>query len=58
MGVRYYNKKVSPIAKDATKIASLLASFKFERETEIMESEIKILSEAQKVLNNIINRNK
>lgn len=57
-GVRIINKKVSPIAKDATKIASLLASFKFERETEIMESEIKILSEAQKVLNNIINRNK
>lgn len=57
-GIRIYNKKVSPIAKDATKIASLLASFKFERETEIRESEIKILSEAQKVLNNIINRNK
>jgi hypothetical protein len=57
-GIRIHNKKVSPIAKDATKIASLLASFKFERETEIMESEIKILSEAQKVLNNIINRNK
>ena len=58
MGVRYYNKKVSPIAKDATKIASLLASFKFERETEIIESEIKVLNEAQKVLSNIINRNK
>ena len=57
-GIRIYNKKVSPVAKDATKIASLLASFKFEIETEIMESEIKILSEAQKVLNNIINRNK
>ena len=57
-GIRIHNKKVSPIAKDATKIVSLLASFKFERETEIMESEMKILSEAQKVLNNIINRNK
>lgn len=57
-GIRIHNKKVSPIAKDATKIASLLASFKFERETEIMESEIKVLSEAQRVLNNIINRNK
>lgn len=57
-GIRIYNKKVSPVAKDATKIASLLASFKFERGTEIMESEIKILSEAQKVLGNIINRNK
>ena len=57
-GIRIHNKKVSPIAKDATKIASLLASFKFERGTEIMESEMKILSEAQKVLNNIINRNK
>lgn len=31
MGVRYYNNKTSPIAKDATKIASLLASFKFEK---------------------------
>ena len=57
-GIRIHNKKVSPIAKDATKITSLLASFKFERETEIMESEMKILSEAQKVLSNIINRNK
>lgn len=57
-GIRIHNKKVSPTAKDATKIASLLASFKFERETEIMESEIKVLSEAQRVLNNIINRNK
>ena len=57
-GIRIHNKKVSPVAKDATKIASLLASFKFERGTEIMESEIKILSEAQRVLNNIINRNK
>lgn len=57
-GIRIHNKKVSPIAKDATKIASLLASFKFERGTEIMESEMKILSEAQKVLNNIISRNK
>lgn len=57
-GIRIHNKKVSPIAKDATKIASLIASFKFERGTEIMESEIKVLSEAQRVLNNIINRNK
>lgn len=57
-GIRISNKKVSPIAKDATKIASLLASFKFERGTEIMESEMKILSEAQKVLSNIINRSK
>jgi hypothetical protein len=57
-GIRIYNKKMSPVAKDATKIASLIASFKFERGTEIMESEVKILSEAQKVLNNIINRNK
>ena len=57
-GIRIYNKKVSPVAKDATKIASSLASFKFERGTEIMESEMKVLSEAQKVLNNIINRNK
>ena len=57
-GIRIYNKKVSPVAKDATKIASLIASFKFERETEIMEFEVKILNEAQKVLNNIINRNK
>lgn len=56
--IRIHNKKVSPVAKDATKIASLLVSFKFERETEIMESEIKILSKAQKVLGNIINRNK
>ena len=57
-GIRIHNKKVSPIAKDATKIVSLLASFKFERGIEIMESEMKILSEAQKVLSNIINRNK
>ena len=57
-GIRIHNKKVSPIAKDATKIASLIASFKFERGTEIMESEEKVLSEAQKVLSNIINRNK
>ena len=28
-GIRIHNKKVSPIAKDATKIASLIASFKF-----------------------------
>lgn len=57
-GIRIHSKKVSPIAKDATKIASLLASFKFERGTEIMESEMKILSETQKVLSNIISRNK
>lgn len=57
-GIRIHNKKVSPVAKDATKIASLLASFKFERGTEIMESEMDILYEAQKVLSNIINRNK
>ena len=57
-GIRIHSNKLSPIVKDATKIASLLASFKFERETEIMESEMKILSETQKVLNNIINRNK
>ena len=57
-GIRIHNKKVSPVAKDATKIASLLASFKFERGTEIMESEEKVLSEAQKVLSSIINRNK
>ena len=57
-GIRIYNKKVSPIAKDATKIASLLASFKFERGVDIMKSEMDILYEAQKVLSNIINRNK
>lgn len=57
-GIRIHNKKVSPTAKDATKIASLLASFKFERGTDIMESEMKVLSEAQKVLSNIINRSK
>lgn len=57
-GIRIHNKKVSPIAKDATKIASLLASFKFERGDGIMKSEMDILYEAQKVLNNIINRNK
>lgn len=57
-GVRIINKKVSPIAKDATKIASLLASFKFERGEDIMKSEMDTLYEAQKVLNNIINRNK
>lgn len=57
-GIRIHNKKVSPIAKDATKIASLLASFKFERGVDIMKSEMDILSEAQKVLSNIINRNK
>ena len=59
MGViRIHNKKVSPVAKDATKIASLLISFKFEREEDIMKSELDILYEAQKVLINIINRNK
>ena len=57
-GIRIHSNKLSPIVKDATKIASLIASFKFERGTEIMESEMKILSETQKVLNNIINRNK
>lgn len=57
-GIRISNKKVSPIAKDATKIASLLASFKFERGDEITKSEMDTLYEAQKVLNNIINRNK
>ena len=57
-GIRIHNKKVSPIAKDATKIASLLASFKFERGVDIMKSEMDILYEAQKVLSNIINRNK
>lgn len=57
-GVRIHNKKISPVAKDATKIASLLASFKFERVEDIMKSEMDILYEAQKVLSNIINRNK
>lgn len=57
-GIRIHNKKVSPTAKDATKIASLLASFKFERGGDIMKSEMDILYEAQKVLSNIINRNK
>lgn len=57
-GIRIHNKKVSPVAKDATKIASLLASFKFERGVDIMKSEMDILYEAQKVLSNIINRNK
>ena len=57
-GIRIHNKKVSPVAKDATKIASLLASFKFERGKDIMKSEMDILYEAQKVLSNIINRNK
>ena len=57
-GIRIHNKKVSPIAKDATKIASLLSSFKFERGEYIMKSEMDILYEAQKVLSNIINRNK
>ena len=45
-GIRIHNKKVSPIAKDATKIASLLASFKFERGEDIMKSEMDILYEA------------
>lgn len=57
-GIRIHNKKVSPVAKDATKIASLLASFKFERGGDIMKSEMDTLYEAQKVLSNIINRNK
>lgn len=57
-GIRIHNKKVSPVAKDATKIASLLASFKFERGEDIMKSEMDILYEARKVLSNIINRNK
>lgn len=57
-GIRIHNKKVSPIAKDATKIASLIASFKFERGDGIMKSEMDILYEAQRVLSNIINRNK
>ena len=57
-GIRIHNKKVSPTAKEATKIASLLASFKFERGEDIMKSEMDILYEAQKVLSNIINRSK
>lgn len=56
--IRIHNKKTSPIAKDATKIASLLASFKFEFEGGITQSEMDTLYGAQKALSNIISRNK
>lgn len=57
-GIRIHNKKISPVAKDATKIASLIASFMFERGTEITSTEMEVLSKTNKTLSNIINRNK
>lgn len=58
MGVRVYNKKTSAIAKEATKIASLIASFMFERGGDINSSELESLSKANKALISIINKNK
>lgn len=55
-GIRIHNKKISPVAKDATKIVSLIASFMFERGAEITSTEMEVLSKTNKVLSNIISR--
>ena len=56
MGIRIIGKSKSPIAKEASKIVSSLASFKFERCDCYTPAEGDKLSEAIKVLTNISNR--
>ena len=56
MGIRFSGKSKSPIAKEALKIASSLASFKFERSDCYTAVEGEKLSEAIKVLVDISNR--
>lgn len=56
MGIHIQGKSKSQAAKEAMKIASLLASFKFERGDYYTETEGNILSNAIKVLTKISNR--
>lgn len=56
MGIRIISKSKLPIAKEASKIASSLTSFKFERGDCYTSAEGDKLSEAIKVLINISNR--
>lgn len=58
MGVKITVKSKSPIVKEATKIASLIATFKFERGGMISTKEYDKLSDATRALNDIINRYK
>lgn len=56
MGIRIHTKSKSPVVKEATKIASLIASFKFERGDAYTSSEGEALSKALEALKLIINR--
>jgi peptidoglycan hydrolase CwlO-like protein len=56
MGVKISNKKTSVLAKEATKIASKIASLKFE--FDLTEEEIKNLNVGLKGLKSIIERSK
>lgn len=56
MGIRISTKSKSPVAKEAMKIASLMATFKFERGDYYTSNEGDKLSEALKALNSISNR--
>ena len=58
MGIKITVKSKSPIVKEATKIASLIATFKFEREGMLSTKELDKLSDATRALNDIINRYK
>lgn len=56
MGITLHTKSKSPVVKEATKIASLIASFKFERGDNITSIESRKLSEGLDALKSIINR--
>lgn len=58
MGVKITVNSKSPIVKEATKIASLIVAFKFERGEMLSTKEYDKLSDAVRALNDIINRYK
>lgn len=56
MSIRIYTARTSQVAKEAAKLASAIATFKFERDGDITRAQSDALSHAQKALAEIINK--
>lgn len=56
MSIRIYTARTSQVAKEAAKLASAIATFKFERDGDITRAQSDALSHAQTALSEIINK--
>lgn len=54
MGIRIHTTKTSQIAREAVKLISAIATFKFERGCEITRAQLNALVQAEKALDEII----